>query len=137
MTKRNFFLWTAIADVMLVLAGNIFFSSLALKFFVDFRHPVSEFGAKDRTQESTEINKINSKMDFSKKSKVKLMKSPDEDAFEQLLRHNCMFYILPPMIDVSLSEFETLGEFLTNLYLLVKFKTYQISRVFVFQLSSV
>lgn len=51
-------------------------------------------------------------MDFSKKSKVKLMKSPDEDAFERLLRHNCMFYILPPMIDVSLSDFETLGEFL-------------------------
>lgn len=31
---------------MLVLAGNNFFSSLALKFFVDFRHPVSEFGAQ-------------------------------------------------------------------------------------------
>lgn len=51
-------------------------------------------------------------MDFSKRSKVKLLKSPDEESFEKLLKHNCMFYILPPMIDVSLSEFETLGELL-------------------------
>jgi hypothetical protein len=50
-------------------------------------------------------------MEFSKKSKVKPLSSPDEESFKQLLKHNCLFYVLPPRIDISLSEFETLGEF--------------------------
>lgn len=50
-------------------------------------------------------------MDFSRKSKMKPLSSPDEETFKQLLKHNCLFYVLPPMIDVSLNDFETLGKF--------------------------
>ena len=48
-------------------------------------------------------------MDFPKRSKVKLMKSPDEESLDRLLPHNCLFYILPPLIDVSLQDFEDLA----------------------------
>lgn len=48
-------------------------------------------------------------MDFSKRSKVKILKSPDEDLFDRLLPHNCLFYILPPLNDVSLKDFEDLA----------------------------
>lgn len=48
-------------------------------------------------------------MDFPKRSKVKLLKSPDEESFDRLLPHNCLFYILPPLIDVSLKDFEDLA----------------------------
>lgn len=45
-------------------------------------------------------------MDFTKRSKVKPLKSPDEESLDRLLPHNCLFYILPPLIDVSLKDFE-------------------------------
>lgn len=48
-------------------------------------------------------------MDFPKRSKIKVLKSPDEASFDQLLPHNCLFYILPPMIDVSLKDFDELA----------------------------
>lgn len=48
-------------------------------------------------------------MDFPKRSKIKLLRSPDEDSLDQLLPHNCLFYILPPMIDVSLKDFDELA----------------------------
>lgn len=48
-------------------------------------------------------------MDFPKQSKVKILKSPDEDSLDRLLPHNCLFYILPPLIDVSLKDFEDLA----------------------------
>lgn len=48
-------------------------------------------------------------MDFPKNSKIKPTRSPDEDSFESLLPHNCLFYILPPLIDVSLKDFEDLA----------------------------
>lgn len=48
-------------------------------------------------------------MDFPKRSKVKPIRSPDEQSFENILPHNCLFYILPPMIDVSLKDFEDLA----------------------------
>ncbi|CRK87608.1 CLUMA_CG001404, isoform A [Clunio marinus] len=48
-------------------------------------------------------------MDFPKKSKIKVLKSPDEQSLDTLLPHNCLFYILPPMIDVSLKDFEDLA----------------------------
>jgi DNA primase large subunit len=48
-------------------------------------------------------------MDFTKRSKVKPLRSPDEDSFDSLLPHNCLFYILPPLIDVSLKDFEEMA----------------------------
>lgn len=48
-------------------------------------------------------------MDFPRNSKIKPTRSPDEDSFESLLPHNCLFYILPPLIDVSLKDFEDLA----------------------------
>lgn len=51
----------------------------------------------------------NKEMDFAKRSKVKPLKSPDEDSLDRLLPHNCLFYILPPLIDVSLKDFEDLA----------------------------
>lgn len=48
-------------------------------------------------------------MDFPKRSKIKLLKSPDEDSLTRLLPHNCLFYILPPLCDVSLKDFEDLA----------------------------
>lgn len=49
-------------------------------------------------------------MDFPKRSKVvKVLKSPDEGSLDRLLPHNCLFYILPPMIDVGLKDFEDLA----------------------------
>lgn len=45
-------------------------------------------------------------MDFPKRSKIKPLKSPDEDSLDRLLPHNCLFYILPPLNDVSLKDFE-------------------------------
>lgn len=48
-------------------------------------------------------------MDFPKRSKVKLLKSPDENSLDKLLPHNCLFYILPPLNDVSLKDFEDLA----------------------------
>lgn len=48
-------------------------------------------------------------MDFPKQSKIKLSKSSDEESLERLLPHNCLFYILPPLIDLSLKEFEDLA----------------------------
>lgn len=47
-------------------------------------------------------------MNITKSSKGKILKSP-EDSLERLLPHNCLFYILPPLIDVSLKEFEELA----------------------------
>lgn len=47
-------------------------------------------------------------MEFTKRSKVKLLKSPD-DELDKLLPHNCLFYILPPLNDVSLKDFEDLA----------------------------
>lgn len=49
------------------------------------------------------------KMDFTKKSKVKPLRSPDEESLDKLLPHNCLFYILPPLNDVSLKDFEDLA----------------------------
>lgn len=40
------------------------------------------------------------------KTKVKPLKSPEEGSLDLLLPHNCLFYILPPLIDVSLKDFE-------------------------------
>lgn len=48
-------------------------------------------------------------MDFSKRSKIKPLKTPDDDSLDRLLPHNCLFYILPPLNDVSLKEFEDLA----------------------------
>lgn len=48
-------------------------------------------------------------MDFPKRSKVKVLHSPDEASLDRLLPHNCLFYILPPLIDVTLKDFEDLA----------------------------
>lgn len=49
-------------------------------------------------------------MDFPKRSKVKLsITSSDEESLDRLLPHNCLFYILPPMSDVSLKDFEDMA----------------------------
>lgn len=48
-------------------------------------------------------------MDFPKRSKVKVLQSPDEASLDRLLPHNCLFYILPPLIDVTLKDFEDLA----------------------------
>lgn len=48
-------------------------------------------------------------MDFPKRSKIKLLKSPEDDSLDRLLPHNCLFYILPPLNDVSLKDFEELA----------------------------
>lgn len=48
-------------------------------------------------------------MDFPKRSKVKVLQSPDEASLDRLLPHNCLFYILPPLIDVTLKGFEDLA----------------------------
>lgn len=48
-------------------------------------------------------------MDSSKRSKVKPLTSPDEESLDKLLPHNCLFYILPPLNDVSLKDFEDLA----------------------------
>jgi hypothetical protein len=45
-------------------------------------------------------------MDFPKRSKLKPLRSPDEESLDRLLPHNCLFYILPPLNDVSLKDFE-------------------------------
>lgn len=48
-------------------------------------------------------------MDFPKRSKIKPLKSPDEESIDRFAPHNCMFYILPPQNDVSLKDFEELA----------------------------
>jgi len=48
-------------------------------------------------------------MDFPKRSKVKPLKSPDEASMDRILTHNCLFYVLPPMSDVGLKDFEELA----------------------------
>lgn len=50
------------------------------------------------------------KMDFPRRSKVKITRSSNEDSLYRLLPHNCLFYILPPLIDISLQEFEDLAK---------------------------
>lgn len=48
-------------------------------------------------------------MDFPKRSKIKPLKSAEEESIDRLAPHNCMFYILPPQNDVSLKDFEELA----------------------------
>jgi DNA primase large subunit len=48
-------------------------------------------------------------MDFTKKSKIKPLKTADEESIDRFTPHNCMFYILPPQNDVSLKDFEDLA----------------------------
>lgn len=48
-------------------------------------------------------------MEFPKRSKIKPLKSPVEDSLDRLLPHNCLFYILPPLNDVSLKDFEDMA----------------------------
>ena len=44
-----------------------------------------------------------------KRKRIQVLNNSDEESFKQLLPHNCLFYILPPLIDVSLKEFEDLA----------------------------
>jgi DNA primase large subunit len=48
-------------------------------------------------------------MDFPKRSKIKPLRSPDEESIDKLAPHNCMFHIVPPQNDVSLKDFEDLA----------------------------
>jgi len=48
-------------------------------------------------------------MDFPKRSKIKPLKSPDEESIDRFAPHNCMFYIVPPQNDISLKDFEELA----------------------------
>lgn len=48
-------------------------------------------------------------MNFSIKSKIKILETADESSLNLLTPHNCCFYILPPLVDISLQEFEDLA----------------------------
>jgi DNA primase large subunit len=67
------------------------------------------FLLSERTFGANSVFVSEQKMEFPKNSKIKLTRSPDEESFESLLPHNCLFYILPPLIDVSLQDFEELA----------------------------